>query len=258
MDCFAALAMTKMPVVPSAVVAWHAVSRRALPQRPRSVPLPQCGNPAVLATLTPVAGKPHSRFRALGCRIPGFLHWFGRWICSSARRSMTARPITPACSRRRVAAIDRVIETSIPSRLDALHWGGFHTRVVLALGITWILDGLEVTLAGALSGRAEAKSGAAFQQFRGRAFQQPLSRRRRARRARLRLAHRPDRAPKTVLHHAGALSDRDRRHGVVLESSRATRCFDSSPAPASAANTPRSIRRSRNWCRRAIAAGPIL
>jgi MFS family permease len=45
-----------------------------------------------------------------------------------------------------------VIETSIPSRLDNLTWSGFHTRVVLALGITWILDGLEVTLAGALSG----------------------------------------------------------------------------------------------------------
>jgi MFS family permease len=47
---------------------------------------------------------------------------------------------------------ERVIETSIPSRLDNLRWSGFHTRVVLALGITWILDGLEVTLAGALSG----------------------------------------------------------------------------------------------------------
>ena len=46
----------------------------------------------------------------------------------------------------------RVIETDIPSRLDALVWSGFHTRVVTALGITWILDGLEVTLAGALSG----------------------------------------------------------------------------------------------------------
>lgn len=45
-----------------------------------------------------------------------------------------------------------VIETDIPSRLDNLLWSGFHTRVVLALGITWILDGLEVTLAGALSG----------------------------------------------------------------------------------------------------------
>ncbi|MFX7914639.1 hypothetical protein ABTK35_20430, partial [Acinetobacter baumannii] len=37
-------------------------------------------------------------------------------------------------------------------RLDSLPWGGFHTRVIAALGITWILDGLEVTLAGALSG----------------------------------------------------------------------------------------------------------
>src|ERR1700731_4991 len=47
---------------------------------------------------------------------------------------------------------DRIIETDIPSRLDRLRWSGFHTRVVLALGITWILDGLEVTLAGSLSG----------------------------------------------------------------------------------------------------------
>ncbi len=47
---------------------------------------------------------------------------------------------------------DRIVETDIPARLDSLLWSGFHTRVVLALGITWILDGLEVTLAGALSG----------------------------------------------------------------------------------------------------------
>jgi MFS family permease len=46
----------------------------------------------------------------------------------------------------------RIIATDIPSRLDSLTWSGFHTRVVMALGITWILDGLEVTLAGALSG----------------------------------------------------------------------------------------------------------
>ncbi|KIZ45966.1 MULTISPECIES: MFS transporter [Rhodopseudomonas] len=46
----------------------------------------------------------------------------------------------------------RIIETDIPYRLDSLRWSGFHTRVVFALGVTWILDGLEVTLAGALSG----------------------------------------------------------------------------------------------------------
>src|SRR5437899_11304804 len=45
-----------------------------------------------------------------------------------------------------------IVETDIPARLDRLPWGRFHTLVVIALGITWILDGLEVTLAGALSG----------------------------------------------------------------------------------------------------------
>src|ERR1700681_627553 len=45
-----------------------------------------------------------------------------------------------------------VVETDIPARLDRLPWGRFHTLVVVALGVTWILDGLEVTLAGALSG----------------------------------------------------------------------------------------------------------
>src|SRR5204862_8104577 len=44
-----------------------------------------------------------------------------------------------------------IIESTIPARLDRLRWGRFHTLVVVALGITWVLDGLEVTLAGAIS-----------------------------------------------------------------------------------------------------------
>ena len=60
---------------------------------------------------------------------------------------------------------DRVIETDIPSRLDGLRWSGFHTRVVLALGITWILDGLEVTLAGALSGALKESPALHFSNF---------------------------------------------------------------------------------------------
>jgi MFS family permease len=60
---------------------------------------------------------------------------------------------------------DRIIETSIPSRLDSLRWSGFHTRVVLALGITWILDGLEVTLAGALSGALKESPTLRFTNF---------------------------------------------------------------------------------------------
>jgi MFS family permease len=50
----------------------------------------------------------------------------------------------------------RIVESSVPARLDALPWSLFHTRVVVALGITWILDGLEVTLAGAVSGALKA------------------------------------------------------------------------------------------------------
>src|ERR1700687_3476824 len=41
-------------------------------------------------------------------------------------------------------------ETRTPARLDRLPWSRFHTLLVLALGITWILDGLEVTLMGAI------------------------------------------------------------------------------------------------------------
>ena len=46
-----------------------------------------------------------------------------------------------------------------------LRWSGFHTRVVLALGITWILDGLEVTLAGALSGALKESPTLHFSNF---------------------------------------------------------------------------------------------
>jgi MFS family permease len=42
--------------------------------------------------------------------------------------------------------------THIPARLDRLPWSNFHWLILIALGVTWILDGLEVTLAGAVSG----------------------------------------------------------------------------------------------------------
>jgi len=49
-------------------------------------------------------------------------------------------------------AVPEIIECDVPARLDRLPWSRFHTLVVVALGITWILDGLEVTLAGAVAG----------------------------------------------------------------------------------------------------------
>ena len=51
-----------------------------------------------------------------------------------------------------MAAVGEVYETNIPNRLDRLPWSGFHWLVIGALGIAWILDGLEVTIVGSLSG----------------------------------------------------------------------------------------------------------
>jgi MFS family permease len=45
-----------------------------------------------------------------------------------------------------------VVTTDVPARLDRLPWSRFHWLVVTALGVTWILDGLEVTVVGSLSG----------------------------------------------------------------------------------------------------------
>lgn len=46
---------------------------------------------------------------------------------------------------------DQIIETNVPQRLDRLPWSRWHLYMVTALGITWLLDGLEVTLAGSLA-----------------------------------------------------------------------------------------------------------
>ncbi|HEX8791196.1 MAG TPA: MFS transporter [Polyangiaceae bacterium] len=42
-------------------------------------------------------------------------------------------------------------ESSIPARLDRLPWSRWHWRLVIALGIAWVLDGLEVTIVGSLA-----------------------------------------------------------------------------------------------------------
>lgn len=45
-----------------------------------------------------------------------------------------------------------VVHTHIPARLDRLPWSRWHWLIVTGLGITWVLDGLEVTLAGTIGG----------------------------------------------------------------------------------------------------------
>jgi MFS family permease len=55
------------------------------------------------------------------------------------------------------AAVERVtlrtIETDIPARMDRLPWSKWHWMVVIGLGTVWILDGLAVTIVGAIGGR---------------------------------------------------------------------------------------------------------
>ncbi len=45
------------------------------------------------------------------------------------------------------------ITTDIPARLDRLPWSRWHWLVVIGLGTVWVLDGLEVTIVGAIAGR---------------------------------------------------------------------------------------------------------
>jgi MFS family permease len=42
------------------------------------------------------------------------------------------------------------VRSLIPARIDRLPWSPFHTRMVIALGVAWILDGLEITVATAI------------------------------------------------------------------------------------------------------------
>jgi MFS family permease len=47
----------------------------------------------------------------------------------------------------------KTIETNIPARMDRLPWSRWHWMVVMGLGTVWVLDGLAVTIVGAIGGR---------------------------------------------------------------------------------------------------------
>ncbi len=42
------------------------------------------------------------------------------------------------------------IRSLVPARIDRLSWAPFHTRMVVALGTAWVLDGIEITIASAV------------------------------------------------------------------------------------------------------------
>lgn len=51
------------------------------------------------------------------------------------------------------------MHTDVPNRLDRLPWSRWHWTVIIGLGITWVLDGLEVTIVGAIGPRLQESSG---------------------------------------------------------------------------------------------------
>ncbi len=51
-----------------------------------------------------------------------------------------------------------VIRSLIPARLDRLGWSRFHTMLVVALGVAWVLDGLEITIASNVTGLISNKA----------------------------------------------------------------------------------------------------
>ncbi len=110
-----------------------------------------------------------------------------------------------------------IVETDIPARLDSLPFGRFHLLVIVALGITWILDGLEVTLAGHVVRRAQGQLRLGPEQCANRPCGKLLSRRRRARRILLRLADRSPRPQKAIHDHARRLPSRDCGDRAVVE-----------------------------------------
>src|SRR3954454_2741088 len=64
--------------------------------------------------------------------------------------SSAAQDLFRLASRGRFHNEQAPITTDIPARLDRLPWSRFHLLVVVALGVTWILDGLEVTIVGSI------------------------------------------------------------------------------------------------------------
>ena len=58
----------------------------------------------------------------------------------------------------RVSSDTHDSKSLVPARLDRLGWSHFHTRLVIALGVAWILDGLEITIASNVTNVISSKS----------------------------------------------------------------------------------------------------
>src|SRR5579875_1379886 len=70
--------------------------------------------------------------------------------------STTSATVPPDAGR--ASSSGGVIRSLVPARIDRLTWSRFHTRLVVALGVAWVLDGLEITIASNLTDDLTKKS----------------------------------------------------------------------------------------------------
>ena len=61
--------------------------------------------------------------------------------------------------------MSETVKTRIPARMDRLPWSGWHWLVILGLGTVWILDGLEVTIVGAIASRLSEKDALGLSEY---------------------------------------------------------------------------------------------
>ena len=104
------------------------------------------------------------------------------------------------------------IRSLIPARIDRLPWSKFHTRLVMALGVAWILDGLEITIASNVGPDLTLHEHAQHVRGRGQRHRLVVPDRRGHRRAVLRAAVRQARPEEPVHDHARRVPDRQRPH----------------------------------------------
>jgi MFS family permease len=72
-------------------------------------------------------------------------------VCDQPVTGTRVLPIREEAIMATPAETQGVIRSLIPARIDRLPWSPFHTRMVVALGVAWILDGLEITVASAVA-----------------------------------------------------------------------------------------------------------
>src|SRR5213079_870243 len=98
------------------------------------------------------APRPPLKRGAVKIALAPRIHRTGRRVfIATVPRARRLDVSASAAQAGELGATGHATETMIPRRLDRLPWSRWHWLVVIGLGITWILDGFEVTLVGAIA-----------------------------------------------------------------------------------------------------------